>query len=93
MLTATHNAVYRYPETVRRIYYSRNYWKDHPVASKQTNDKYLMINAQTEGTKAAGWWIYVKGIHHRILGNTATEFQRLLDNMNPDTRLINGGSL
>ena len=86
-----YNAVYSsIPETVRaELAYSRNYWKDHSGVvtsiAKTANDKYLMINAQTEGTKSYGRMVdlLLKEYNHRILAEYVDRISGvLLDNMN-----------
>jgi hypothetical protein len=90
--SSLYDAVYlSIPERVRtELAYSRNYWKSHTGAvtsiAKTANDKYLMVNAQTEGTKSYGRMVdlLLKEYSHRILteyGDRITE--ALLDNLEP----------
>lgn len=87
-----YDAVYlQIPEGVRiELAYSRSYWKNHTGAvttiAKTANDKYLMVNAQTEGTKSYGRMVdlLLKEYSHRILTEYGDRIsEALLDNMNP----------
>ena len=79
----------RIPEPVRmEMAYSRSYWKKHTSAvttiAKSANDKYLMVNAQTEGVKSYGRIVdlMLDEYAHRILAEYKDMIpEYLLDNM------------